>query len=271
MDVARAKLDGVRQYRIQVHGEVIGTDAAPLESSESEAVRNRPALFTLGVILFFVALGLTDRGVGLHGQLILGGVTWAVLLAALRPLSTERRLQTLLVVLVATGMEVVGSILWGVYTYRLHNLPLFVPPGHGLVYLGGISLSQTAFVRARTQLFVGAVACCAAAWAIAGLFVLPRLDVGGAIGVALFLFFLLRGRAPAIYGGVFVVVLFLEIWGTAIGLWQWHATAPGTGLAMGNPPSGAMSGYVLFDVVALAVTARLLRGRGVPVPAPAPS
>jgi hypothetical protein len=40
---------------------------------------------------------------------------------------------------------------------------------------------------------------------------------------------------------------------------------------MGNPPSGAMSGYVLFDVVALAVTARLLRSRGVPVPAPAPS
>jgi hypothetical protein len=58
-----------------------------------------------------------------------------------------------------------------------------------------------------------------------------------------------------------VVVLFLEIWGTAIGLWQWHAVTPGLGLAMGNPPSGAMSGYVLFDIVALAVTARLLRRR----------
>ena len=271
MDIARAEFDGTRQYRIQVHGVVIGRDAAPLESSESEAVPNRPALFTLGVILFFVALGLADRGVGLHGQLVLGGVTWVVLLAALRPLSAERRLQTLLVVVVATGMEVVGSILWGVYTYRLHNLPLFVPPGHGLVYLGGISLSQTAFVRARPRLFVRAVACCAAAWGLAGLTVLPRLDVGGAIGVAVFLFFLLRGRAPAIYGGVFVVVLFLEIWGTAIGLWQWHALTPGLGLAMGNPPSGAMSGYVLFDIVALAVTARLLRGRRIPVPAPAPS
>ncbi len=234
-------------------------------------MRNRPALFTLGVILFFAALGLADRGVGLHGQLVLGGVTWAVLLAALRPLSTERRLQTLLVVVVATGMEVVGSILWGVYSYRLHNLPLFVPPGHGLVYLGGISLSKTAFVRARPRLFVRAVACCAAAWGLAGLIVLPRLDVGGAIGVAVFLYFLLRGRAPAIYGGVFVVVLFLEIWGTAIGLWQWHAITPGLGLPMGNPPSGAMSGYVLFDVVALAVTARLLRGRRAPVPAAVPA
>jgi hypothetical protein len=30
---------------------------------------------------------------------------------------------------------------------------------------------------------------------------------------------------------------------------------------MGNPPSGAMSGYVLFDIFAIAVTARLLPSR----------
>ncbi len=221
----------------------------------------RPALFTLGVLLVFVALGLADRHVDLAGQLGLGFATWAVLLAALWPLPLERRLQTLLVVGVATCMEVVGSILWGVYTYRLHNLPLFVPPGHGLVYLAGISLSETAFVRARPRAFVRAVAVCAAAWGLLGLTALPRFDLGGAIGVSVFLFFLWKGRAPAIYGGVFFVVLFLELWGTAVGLWQWHAVTPGLGLPMGNPPSGAMSGYVLFDIVAIAVTAWLLRVR----------
>ena len=98
---------------------------------------------------------------------------------------------------------------------------------------------------------------------------MPRFDLGGAIGVTVFLFFLWKGRAPAIYGGVFFVVLFLEIWGTAVGLWQWHAVTPGLGLPMGNPPSGAMSGYVLFDIVAIAVTARLLRRAPVPAPAAA--
>ncbi len=236
------------------------------------AVRGRPSLFTLGVVLYFVALGLADRGVDAYGQIGLGLVTWAVLLAALWTLPLERRLQTLLVVAVATCMEVVGSILWGVYSYRLHNLPLFVPPGHGLVYLGGISLSQTAFVRRRPGVFVGAVAACAAAWGLAGLTVLPRTDVGGALGVAVFLFFLVRGRAPAIYGGVFLVVLFLEIWGTAIGLWQWHAVTPGLGVRMGNPPSGAMSGYVLFDIVAIGLTARLLGRRvGAALPVSRPS
>ena len=38
------------------------------------------------------------------------------------------RAQALVVVVVATCAEVVGSIIWGVYTYRLENLPSFVPP-----------------------------------------------------------------------------------------------------------------------------------------------
>jgi hypothetical protein len=225
--------------------------------------------FTVGVLLVFVALGLADRHVDLTGQLGLGLATWAVLLAALRPLPLERRVQTLLVVGVATCMEVVGSILWGVYSYRLHNLPLFVPPGHGLVYLAGMSLGETRLVRAWPRAFVLAATACAATWGLLGLTALPRFDLGGAIGVGVFLFFLWRGRAPTVYAGVFFVVLFLELWGTAVGLWQWHAITPGLGLPMGNPPSGAMSGYVLFDIVAIAVTARLLRRLRAPVPAPA--
>jgi hypothetical protein len=230
--------------------------------------------FTLGVLAVFVALGLADRHVELTGQLGLGVATWAVLAAALWGLPMERRVQTLLVVGVATCMEVVGSILWGVYTYRLHNLPLFVPPGHGLVYLAGISLSQTSLVRARPRAFIWLVTVCAAAWGLLGLTALPRFDLGGAIGVSVFLFFLWKGRAPVIYGGVFFVVLFLELWGTAVGLWQWHAVTPGLGLPMGNPPSGAMSGYVLFDIVAIAVTGwllRRLRARGPEAPAAEPA
>jgi hypothetical protein len=50
-------------------------------------------------------------------------------------------------VLFATVGEVTGSLVWGVYHYRLHNLPLFIPPAHGLVYLSGIALSRS--LRAR--------------------------------------------------------------------------------------------------------------------------
>ena len=40
-------------------------------------------------------------------------------------------MQTLAVVGIATLGEIVGSLVWGLYGYRLENLPAFVPPGTG--------------------------------------------------------------------------------------------------------------------------------------------
>jgi hypothetical protein len=222
-------------------------------------MRARPWVFSAFVVAFFLAVFRIDVAVGLHGQLILGAVTWLVFLAALKPLTPEGRMRALLVVVAATCMEVLGSIVWGVYTYRLGNLPLFVPPGHGLVYLTGLSLTQTRLVSRHQRAFLAAVGAVAVVWAVAGLTVLPRTDASGALGMAVFLVFLVRGRVPALYGAVFLVVAVLEISGTALGVWAWKDVVPGLQLPSGNPPSGAASGYVLFDIVAIAVTARLLQ------------
>jgi hypothetical protein len=221
-------------------------------------MRARPWLFCGFVVAFFLAVFRIDVSVGLRGQLLLGAATWLVFLAALRRLTPEGRMRALLVVVAATCMEVVGSILWGVYTYRLGNLPLFVPPGHGLVYLTGLSLTQTRLVSRNQARFIVGVALVALAWALAGLTVLPRLDASGALGMSVFLVFLLLGRARLLYAAVFLVVAVLEISGTVVGVWAWKEVVPGLQLPSGNPPSGAASGYVLFDIVAIALTARLM-------------
>ena len=71
--------------------------------------------------------------------------TWVGALArAAAPSRRLLRAQALVVVVVATCAEFIGSIVWGVYTYRLENLPSFVPPAHGLVYLAGASLAAAA-------------------------------------------------------------------------------------------------------------------------------
>ena len=59
--------------------------------------------------------------------------------------------------LVATCAEVLGSIVLGAYTYRLENLPAFVPPGHGLVFLAGLRISQSEPVRRHPRAFIWAV------------------------------------------------------------------------------------------------------------------
>lgn len=210
------------------------------------------------MVVFFAALLGIDRYADERGQLMLALATWVVLLAASRPLDAERRAQVALVVVVASCTEVLGSVVWGVYEYRLGNLPLFVPPAHGLVYLTGLRLSQCAFVARRVHAFVGCVLAFALAWTIAGVTVLPRLDVAGVIGVATFAFFVVRGRAPAVYCGVFVAVAALEFYGTALGTWRWAEVVPGLGLPDGNPPSGVASGYVLFDVIAIALAPRVV-------------
>src|SRR5205807_5135934 len=168
----------------------------------------------------------------------------------------ERRAQVAVVICAATVAEMTGSIVWGVYTYRLHNLPTFVPPAHGLVFIAGLSLSEA--LRRHARLLVGLAAFAAFTWGLLGLTALPRTDAAGALGVPLLLGFLWRSRARAAYAGVFLVVGALELYGTAIGTWGWAPALPGLGIPDGNPPSGVASGYVWFDVMALLLAPRLL-------------
>ena len=207
------------------------------------------------VIAGFLAL---DHFATLNEQLLLGAATWIILLASVAPLSREDRSRALLVVVVATCAEVLGSIVLGAYTYRLENLPAFVPPGHGLVYLAGLRISQSESIRRHSQAFVGAVIAVVAGWGIAGLLLLGHMDALGAITGALLIYVLLRGSKATLYAGVFVMVAFLEIYGTSIGAWHWAATAPDTPLPAGNPPSGIASVYVLFDIAAIALAPRVL-------------
>ena len=208
------------------------------------------------IAAFLAALLAVDTQVELPGQLALGALTWLVLLAAARPLSAERRAQVAVVICAATVAELTGSILWGVYSYRLHNLPTFVPPAHGLVFMAGLSLSEA--LRRYSRMLVVAVAAVATLWGVLGLTVLPRLDVAGALCLPLLLAFLWRSRARAAYAGVFVVVAALELYGTAIGTWRWAQELPGLGIPDGNPPSGVAAGYVWFDVMALLFAPSLL-------------
>ena len=92
-------------------------------------VRRLPVL-TILVVACWTAGGLVaDQHVDRTGQLALGVFTAGVLLALLALHPAAVRAQTLAVVGIATLGEVIGSIVWGVYTYRLENLPTFVPPG----------------------------------------------------------------------------------------------------------------------------------------------
>jgi hypothetical protein len=199
---------------------------------------------------------------GVGGELVIGIATWLILLVAVRPLPRRDRARVAAVVLIATAGEVLGSLVLGLYAYRRGAIPAFVPPGHGLVYLAGYQLSRSRLVREHGRGVVRAAIGAGAAWAVLALALPARPDAVGAIAMVAMLAFLARGREPALFACMLLAVALLELYGTQMGTWQWAATWPGTGVPMGNPPSGAAAGYVAFDALALRLGPRLARGQG---------
>jgi hypothetical protein len=218
-------------------------------------VRSLPLITLAGVGIWIAAVLVLDRSVGHTGQSCARPNSGrAGRFAGAQPRTVG---QTLAVVAIATVGEVIGSLVWGLYSYRLDNLPAFVPPGHGLVYLAGLSLAS--LLATRTSALLVAAGVVAAGWGIAGVTVLPAPDASGTMGCAFLIAVLIWSRRP-VYAGVFMVVVALELYGTAIGTWTWEPVVPGLRLSQGNPPSGVASGYVWFDVMAVLV-ARLGVGR----------
>jgi hypothetical protein len=215
------------------------------------AIRRSPAAFALAVAAYIgAALALEPYG-GRAGELLIGVVTWIVLVAATKPLSSRDRGRVAAVVLVASAGEVLGSIVLGLYSYRRGGIPAFVPPGHGLVYLAGYRLAQSRFVRAHGRAVVRAAIAGGAAWAVLALALPHRPDAVGAIAMVALVAFLIRGREPALFACMLLAVALLELYGTRMGTWAWAHHWPGLPLPMGNPPSGAAAGYVAFDALAL--------------------
>jgi hypothetical protein len=224
----------------------------------------------LVVAVWIVAVLLLDRSAGLGQQHLLGAATWLVLLAVLRPQDRATRVQVAVVVAFATVVELVFAGWLGVYVYRLDNVPAFVPPGHGLVYLGALALGRSAWARAHARALLGGTLAVGGAWALWGITLADRPDALGAFWYGCLLLFAWRGRSPLLYAGAFLVVSGLELLGTSLGTWTWQVTDPTGLVSIGNPPSGIAGGYAWFDAAALWAAPRLLR-RWVPSRAPEPA
>jgi hypothetical protein len=168
------------------------------------------------------------------------------------------RAQVAVVVAFATLIEYTFSYELHVYVYRLHNVPWFVPPGHGLVYLGALAIGRSSAVKSRARVLIPLTLVVGGSYAVWGLFFSGRQDLLGMLWFGCLAAFLLRGRQPTVFVGAFVVVTYLELLGTHLGTWTWQVKDPIAHLiSMGNPPSGAAGGYGFFDAAALALAPRI--------------
>jgi hypothetical protein len=210
---------------------------------------------------FSVAVSsLCEIDASIDKQRILGALAWGFLAWLLLGENNETRMQVTIAVLFATLGEHFASLYMGGYTYRFENVPAYVPPGHGMVYLTAVALARSGlFVRYARGIAIIVIGVWGgwSLWGISGY--AEQGDWVGALLFCIFLAWLVTGRSPLVYLAAFFVTTWLELIGTAVGAWKWAAIDPLLGWPQGNPPSGVGAWYCLVDAVAIGGAAPLLR------------
>ena len=202
-----------------------------------------------------LALGLwADIHVDLPGQLAIGALVWALFLALIARLPAPERRLYLACVAIATAGELFLSLVWGLYTYRLGNVPMFVPPGHALMLMLGFALTRRMPEGAARAILGGA----GAYTLLAALYGLDTLAVPLFLMLAVSVLSL-----PAhtrLFASSFVLTLSLELYGTTLGNWYWEREVPWVGLVTTNPPAIAGAFYCTLHALVMGF-ALLLKNR----------
>lgn len=207
---------------------------------------------TLALLVSSLALGLAvDQYGGLTGQLLTGAFFWAVFFWLLKTSPREWRLPFFACLVWATAGEIYLSLVWGLYTYRLENIPLFIPPGHVLMlYLGLV------FAPRVPRVFVAVVSAGAVGYAVFAW--INGFDTISIPLIGVFMLCMLQPEGRRLYAVMFVASLMLELYGTWIGNWVWHRDVPYLGLSSANPPLAAGAFYCVLDVL-VGLSARTLQ------------
>lgn len=164
----------------------------------------------------------------------------------------RNREQMITAILIAIIGEYLFSIVMGMYTYRLENVPHYVPPGHALVYIAVLYFSKaSSIIKHRISLenvFIIFI------FIYALVFLIFKNDVFGFVmTVATLIILRNKPRERLFYLTMYITVAVLEQIGTHYKCWFWPSTAWGVFdfLPSHNPPSGISFFYFLLDLGSL--------------------
>lgn len=226
------------------------------ERERAQGVKGTLAYLGAFAAFGLIALPLDARSDAL-GHAALGLAAWVFLGVALRLQPPHLRAQVVVLVCVATALEILGSLIWRAYTYRLDDLPLYVPAGHGLFYLAALRAASLPALVRHSGAIVIAVTAAATAWMLVSLVRPPLPDLLGFVVWAVFLRFIVRGRYPLLYAVSFVMTAALEWYGTGLGVWTWSPVLPVLWLPAGNPPACIGAGYAAMDALTRRIVGRM--------------
>jgi hypothetical protein len=208
-----------------------------------------------GLIVFTITGGLLlDYHWLKYGQIVVSACAWLVCLGLFLRSDRKGRPALLACLVLATAGEVFLSLVWGLYEYRMRNIPLFVPPGHVLLFYLGTRIA--ARMPERSEWWIALLAL-----PVVMLFAWQGRDTLGPLLYGLFVLCLWLSPSRRLYATMFVLSLVMELYGTWIGNWVWSPQVPWLGLTTVNPPVAAGAFYCVLDLLVVSATARLATPR----------
>lgn len=206
--------------------------------------RHAPFSVPLNIVAVIGGGLALDSAFGWPGQI--AAITWtlAVFLWLYRLGGSEEKRVLIVCTIIAGIGELILSLVWGLYDYQFHNVPLFVPPGHALLMTLGL-----VFARRLSRFGMWAISLAALAWAVYAW--VAGFDRFGVVLFAIYAFCMLTSGAKSLYATMFVAALVMELYGTALGNWAWRPVAPWVHLTSANPPFSAGAFYCMLDLLVL--------------------
>ncbi|AZQ44578.1 hypothetical protein [Nonlabens ponticola] len=212
---------------------------------------------TLGklFILMLVGLYLDSKHLAQHfeyGQEI--ALLMLVLALARKMWRCNRRLriQMVFAVIIGIGGEYLFSKGLGMYTYRLGNVPHYIPLGHAVVLASVLLFVKTKAVKIHRDVLEQVLQIFILAYSAIWL-VFMRDVFGFVMSMAVLLILKRFPRERLFYLSMYLVVVWLEIVGTNYEAWYWPDTAFNTfeWLPSANPPTGISFFYFSLDLGSL--------------------
>lgn len=161
------------------------------------------------------------------------------------------RVRTLMVIGLILGFigEHFFSKILHMYTYRLENVPLYVPFGHGVLYARIFRFSKASIVKKHHKAIESFLILLIIT--IATIYLVAFFDIFGFLmTIGVFFILWIQPKDKLFFLTMYLLVVVLEIGGTVFGAWKWPNTAFGVFefLPSNNPPSGISLFYFLLDV-----------------------
>ena len=182
------------------------------------------------IVLATLTLGIPLDASGAHwAQPFVSAASWTALLTVAALVEAAERRALAACVVLATLGELFLKDVWGLYEYRLGNLPLFIPAGHALVYAAASRFSRVAPVwLPRAVVVAFAVIVGYGAW--------QGYDTFGLVWFAAFVGYVGLSANPRLCATLFLFAFAIEAYGTALGGWRYYTVEPWFGLTTTNPP-----------------------------------